>query len=113
MAATESVTVTTGAGAVQQSKMVRDQKEAEVLEADNPASAIRRVAGKTFYWRDEVWVDSELKPESKLPETTLTFGSDAYFELLKQMPKLAEYFSLGERVVVVFEGRVYRVNAAP
>ena len=109
----ESVTVTTGAGAVQQSKMVRDQKDAEVLKADDAASAIRRVAGKTFYLRDDVWVDSELTPDSKLPETALTFGSDAYFELLKQKPKLAEYFSLGERVVVVFEGKVYRVNAAP
>jgi Ca-activated chloride channel family protein len=109
----ESVTVTTGAGAVQQSKMVRDQKEADVIRADDAGSAVRRVAGKTFYLRDEVWVDSELKPDTKLPETSLTFGTDAYFELLKQKPNLAQYFSLGERVVVVFEGRIYRVNAAP
>ena len=109
----ESVTVTTGAGAVQQSKIVRDQKEADVIRADDAGSAVRRVAGKTFYLRDEVWVDSELKPDTKLPETVLTFGSDAYFELLKQKPTLAQYFALGERVVVVFEGRIYRVNAAP
>src|SRR5262245_25040484 len=99
MAAAESVTVTTGSDAVQQSKSVRDQKEAQVLLADEAASAVRRVSGKTFYFQDGVWVDSELKPDNTLPETTLTFGSDAYFELLKQKPKLAEYFSLGERVV--------------
>ena len=38
--------------------------------------------------------------------------SDEYFALLKQHPKLASFFSLGERVVVVFEGRVYRVSGS-
>jgi Ca-activated chloride channel family protein len=113
MGSTDSVTITTGQAAVEQSKMVQRQKDAKIIEADEPASLIRRIGGKIFYSRDGVWVDSELKPDSSLPETVLTFGSDAYFELLKQKPKLAEYFSLGERVIVVFEGRVYRVNAAP
>ena len=43
--------------------------------------------------------------------TAVKFGSDEYFALLKQKPRLAQYFSLGERVVVILEGRVYRVNA--
>jgi hypothetical protein len=73
---------------------------------------VRRVEGKTFYLINGVWTDSEFKADSRLPETTLTFGSEEYFALLKQNPKLGSYFSLGERVVVVFEGRVYKVNAA-
>jgi len=113
MSATDSVTVTTGAAAFQQSKMVRNKKEAQVLTSEESDSAIRRTGGKTFYLRDGVWVDSEVKPDATLPKTELTFGSDAYFELLKQKPKLAQYFSLGERVVVVFEGTIYTVNAAP
>ena len=71
---------------------------------------MRRVAGKTFYLLNGVWTDSEFKADSGAPETTLSFGSDEYFALLKQNPKLGSYFSLGERVVVVFEGRVYRVT---
>jgi hypothetical protein len=47
-----------------------------------------------------------------LPETVLVFGGDEYFALLKQNAKLGPYFSLGQRVVVVLDGRVYRVNAA-
>ena len=47
-----------------------------------------------------------------LPETTIKFGSDEYFTLLKQKPQLATFFSLGERVVVILDGRIYRVNAA-
>jgi Ca-activated chloride channel family protein len=111
-AATESVTVVTGAAAVQQSKRVRGQMEADKLKDDTRPDAVRRVGGKTFYLIDGIWTDSEFKAEARLPETTLTFGSDEYFALLQQQPKLASYFSLAERVVVVFEGRVYRVNAA-
>ena len=74
---------------------------------------MRRVESKTFYLIDGVWTDSEFKAESRLPETALVFGSDEYFALLKQHPKLGSYFALGQRVLVVFEGRVYRVNDPP
>ena len=70
----------------------------------------QKVGDKTFYLREGVWVDSEFKPEAKLPETALAFGSDEYFDLLKREPQLARFFSLGERVVVVYKGRVYRVG---
>jgi Ca-activated chloride channel family protein len=104
---------TTGSVAVQQSKAARAQQEAAFAKDDDTRTdVVRRVEGKTFYLIDGVWTDSEFKAGSGLPETTLTFGSDEYFELLKRNPKLGSYFSLGEKVVVVLEGRVYRVNAA-
>jgi Ca-activated chloride channel family protein len=101
-----------GAGAVAASKSARRQRDAERAEADeNRSAAVRNVGGKTFYLREgDVWTDAEFKPEAKLPETALVFGGDAYFDLLGREPKLAEYFALGERVVVVFKGRVYRVT---
>ena len=110
--ASETVTITSGAEAVALSKATRDQIQEVRVKDDDAKSAMRRIGGKTFYLINDVWTDSELKADAKLPETTLTFGSEAYFDLIKQKPKLADYFSLGERVVVVFEGRVYRVNAA-
>jgi hypothetical protein len=101
----------TGADAVQLSKKAREQQESVVLaDKDTRTDAVKRVAGKTFYLIDAVWTDSEFKAESRLPETALVFGSDEYFALLNQNPKLGSYFSLGERVVVVLEGRVYRVS---
>ena len=105
-------TATTGVGAVQQSKRTREQQEMTRVDKDSPSSAIKNAGGKTFYLREGVWTDSEFKVGATLPETAVKFGSDDYFALLKQKPRLAEYFSLGERVVVVFEGRIYRVNAA-
>jgi Ca-activated chloride channel family protein len=107
------VSATTGATAVQESKRARAQQEVLRIEEDERQSTVMKAAGgKTFYLRGDVWTDSEFRAGSKLTETVLKFGSDDYFALLKQKPRLAEYFSLGERVVVVFEGRIYRVNAA-
>lgn len=103
----------TGSVAVQQSKRAREQQEVYRVEKDEAlANVMKTAGGKTFYLRDGVWIDSEFKADSGLPETKLTFGSDEYFALLKRKPALAQYFSVSEQLVVVFEGRVYRVEAA-
>jgi Ca-activated chloride channel family protein len=99
----------TGMAAIRQSKRTREQQETERLDKDTPSSA-RTAGGKTFYLREGVWTDSEFSADSQLPATTVRFGSEEYFALVKQKPRLADFFSLGEHVIVVFEGRVYRVN---
>lgn len=104
-------TIVTGEQAIRLSKATREQQDASRLKLDERLTSMRRAGGKTFYLVDGVWIDSEFKAESKLEETAVTFGSDEYYALLKKNPKLGSYFSLGERIVVVFEGRVYRVNA--
>jgi len=101
----------TGVAGVQQSKRTREQSEADRLDKNELSSAVRTVGGKTFYLREGVWTDAEFKSDSRLPEINLKFASDEYFALLKQKPRLADFFALGERVVVVFEGKVYRVAA--
>ncbi len=108
--AADAVAVTGGI-AVQESKRTRDQQQAEKLKEEDSSSVIRHAGAKTFYLRNDVWTDAEFNADAGLPETVLTFGSEEYFALLKQKPSLASYFSLGERVIVVFEGRVYRINA--
>jgi Ca-activated chloride channel family protein len=110
----EAAKATTGAVAVRQSRRDRAQQEAISVTADDKdisSTLVRNVGAKTFYLRDDVWTDSEFKAEARLPETTLTFGSDEYFALLKRAPRLADFFALGERVLVVYDGRVYRVTA--
>ena len=107
--AADAVAVTGGI-AVQESKRTRDQQQAEKLKEED-STVIRHAGAKTFYLRNDVWTDAEFNADSRLPETVLTFGSDEYFAVLNQKPALASYFSLGERVIVVFEGRVYRINA--
>jgi Ca-activated chloride channel family protein len=109
-ALSQTVTVT-GEGAIAMSKSAREQQDIIRLSDITRKDAVRRVETKTFYLIDGVWTDSEFKAESRLPETALVFGSDEYFALLKQHPKLGNYFALGQRVLVVFEGRVYRVSS--
>lgn len=110
--ASDATTATTGISAVQQSKRALEQQQAVKLKNEARTDAVRYIAGKTFYLLDDVWTDSEFKRETGLPETVVTFGTEEYFALLNRHPRLGSYFSLAERVVVVFEGRVYRVNAA-
>ncbi|MEP6913804.1 MAG: VWA domain-containing protein, partial [bacterium] len=107
----ESARLTTGMAGVQQSKRAREQQEAERFDKDTLSSGVRTVGGKTFYLREGVWTDAEFRLEARLPESSIRFSSDDYFALLKQKPRLAAFFALGERVLVVFEGRVYRVTA--
>jgi Ca-activated chloride channel family protein len=102
----------TGVAAVTESRRARTQQEAFKLDSDSLSSQVRMMGGKTFYLREGVWTDSEFKPGSTQPETVVKFASDEYFDLLKQKPRLGDFFSLGEKVIVVFEGRVYRVNAS-
>jgi Ca-activated chloride channel family protein len=103
--------VMTGTLGVQESKRARSQQDAERFDKDALSASVRTVGGKTFYLRDGVWTDSEFKPESKLPETALKFGSDEYFAVLNKKPRLGDFFALGEKVIVVYEGKVYRVTA--
>ncbi len=103
-------TASTGAGAVVQSKRARAQQEQLRIDADYDSRAVKTAGGKTFYLDGDVWTDAEFKADGKLPETVVKFGSDEYFALLKQKAALATFFALGERVVVVLDGRVYRVT---
>jgi Ca-activated chloride channel family protein len=109
----EAAKAKTGEMAVRQSKRDRAQQDALREDDDAPSSAVRKVGDKTFYLRDDVWTDSEFKADAKLPETAIEFGGDEYFALIKREPQLARFFSLGERVVVVYNGRVYRVTVKP
>ncbi|MEO7969877.1 MAG: VWA domain-containing protein, partial [bacterium] len=102
----------TGTVAVQQSKKAREQQETMRVEKDDQSGSIRTAGGKTFYLRDGVWTDADFKAGTTLPQTVVKFGSDEYFALLKQKPRLAAFFSLGEKVLVILDGTIYRVDTA-
>lgn len=68
------------------------------------------VANKNFINQNGVWVDSDFNPNSERPETGVKFASDEYFKLIEREPGLAPYLSLGDQVVVVWKGMVYRIT---
>jgi hypothetical protein len=67
------------------------------------------VGTKNFYNQSGVWQDAEYKAETQLPEVNVKFGSDEFYALLERERELAQFFSMGEEVVVVWKGKVYRV----
>ena len=67
----------------------------------------RRVAGKTFRLAAGEWIDASFDPAAGLPITDVN-GPDQRSALLSRLPALAPYAALGERVLVVFKGTVYR-----
>ncbi|HEV7645834.1 MAG TPA: VIT and VWA domain-containing protein [Pyrinomonadaceae bacterium] len=103
-----------GAGAVKASKDAREQQALITIDgADDEVTktgTVKKTGAKTFYQESGVWVDSEFQEQLKLPEVKLKFASDEYFNLLKQERELAQYFALGEQVVVVWKGKIYRVE---
>lgn len=103
---------TSGQGAVQMSKQKEALRQADQIQAvESAGNTMRQVAGKTFYLRDGIWTDSDFKAEDKLPVVTLKFASNEYFDLIGKEPNLADCFALGERLVVVWKGKVYRIES--
>ncbi|MGH9819897.1 MAG: VIT and vWA domain-containing protein, partial [Pyrinomonadaceae bacterium] len=109
-----SMRVDSGAAAVAVAKDAKKMKEEDkVSAADDEAvrtGMVKKVGIKTFYLENGVWTDSEFKEETKMTETHLSFASDAYFDLVTKEKELAQYFSIGEQVVLVWKGKVYRIT---
>jgi len=97
------------------SAVVYSQAEKKLKDSDKAESpetylaSIRSVGNKTFQSKGEEWVDTEFKASTTMPAVEVKFGSEEFFDLLTKEPKLADFFSLGKRVTVVFKGKVYRV----
>ncbi|HSU25459.1 MAG TPA: VWA domain-containing protein, partial [Pyrinomonadaceae bacterium] len=109
-----------GAGAVQQSvqqntmqmnsSVAADEVKGEQQVLIRNTAANQFVANKNFFNQGNTWIDSEFSADSRLPEINLKFGSDEYFKLALNDRRLAQYFALGEEVVVVWNGKIYRVT---
>jgi len=107
-----SVGAVTGQRAVQASKKARQQQAEVTVTSDDEViktGTVKKVGTKTFYLENEVWTDSEFKEESKIPEIKLSFASKEFFDLIERETELAQFFSLGEQVVVVWKGKIYRI----
>ena len=109
-----------GADAVRQSvqqnmsqmnvQIVDAAKSAETQVIVRNSAQNQYVARKNFFNQSNVWVDAEFKPELRQAEVNLKFASEEYFAVLAREKELAQYFSLGEEVVVVWKNQVYRVT---
>ena len=96
----------TGAGAVKIARSV--QKLKAVAQAPQVVSQmIKFKEDKTFYLRDEYWVDSLYEEGSAVKE--VSFNSEEYFSLLSAKPGIAKYLSVAKNIIVNFERVNYKI----
>jgi Ca-activated chloride channel family protein len=95
-----------GVGAVRAAKATQAFK-LEDRAAQVASERILYKNDKTFYLKDGVWTDSEYKEGASAE--TVKFNSDEFYRLLAEKPGIAMYLSVGNKLIVVFEGVNYRI----
>lgn len=73
------------------------------------ADSSRFVAGKTFFYNQNKWVDTELQKVDDGKLVRIQFGSQEYFDLLKKNPSVVKWLSMGQNVQFVLNGTAYEV----
>lgn len=73
------------------------------------AGRIRRVGGRLFILKDQVWTD--VGHADRISVTEIEAYSQAYFDLVRQLPEVAAYLSVGDTVVIA--GRRESIRIAP
>ena len=72
---------------------------------------VRQVGAKTFYRKEGVWVEAELKPEDVKNAEVLEQFSESYFKLSRALkPGENQYLTFSEPLVVKLSGKIYRIN---
>ena len=99
-----------GAGAVEKSVDQENLRTARSVPGSTHEQ-VKHMRDKSFVLREGIWTDTTFDP-SNMKTTRLAFGSDAYFNLLTSHPTWGAYFSLGEEVIVVLDGKAYQVSAS-
>ena len=92
-----------GEVAVGVSKDVQQLKQQNVV-SPSVSREIRYLGAKTFYFIDQVWLDSEYAAGGQTIK--VAYGSDAYFKLLSAKPELGKYLSLGEKIIVCWNDKL-------
>ena len=114
----------TGAGAFERAEASAKLSEAKTLAAADRVAAdrlrrlsgaaesplsTRRVAGRLFIQRGQVWTD--IGHTDRISITDIAAYSSAYFDLVRQLPEIVPYLSVGPEVLVA--GRRHSIRIAP
>ncbi len=117
--AKQKMAVPSGADAVGlsvQQRSMQSNVRAAVSESDADNVMVRNtrnnqfIGNRNFVNESGVWVDAEYSETSRLPVTTIRFASDEYFALIEKDRSIGQYLSLGEQVVIIWKGRVYKIT---
>ena len=74
---------------------------------------LRQIGSKTFYFKENRWIDSTVKPEEDAKAKMIRQFSDEFFNLARsQSAELNQYLTFTEPVTLKLAGTVYRIEPA-
>jgi Ca-activated chloride channel family protein len=87
--------------------------EARPISAQSPQARLKQVGSKTFYFKENRWIDSTVKPDEDAKAKVIRQFSDEFFSLARsQSAELNQYLTFTEPVTLKLAGVVYRVEPA-
>jgi len=95
------------------SELLLMESDGAFAKADELEGAVEYAGDKTFYMNNEgYWVDSVYDADlyDSGDEVVVTYMSDEYFDLITDIPDLGEYLTVGDALIVVYDGTVYKVE---
>ncbi|MHC1784067.1 MAG: VIT domain-containing protein [Anaerolineaceae bacterium] len=105
-----------GYDAVQKAADQGAMSQAEIAPAAPAGSAggadqarIQYAGSRTFVLQDGVWVDTGFDPDTMTREEVV-FLSPAYFELVQSNPETAAALALGNRMIILVDGRAVEIT---
>lgn len=107
---TQPTQAASGQGAVQKSAdqmQLQNAQQAPQAPSQN-TSAVQYIGARTFLWQNGVWVDTAYDPV-KMRTTPVAFLSEDYFRLSQGQSDVAAALALGERVIVIINGKAFEV----
>jgi acetyl-CoA carboxylase carboxyltransferase component len=80
-------------------------------ESEQVAQNMRQIANRTFYRRNNQWIDSTVNKDQEKKAQRVKQFSDAYFALARQHGRtLSQYMVFDEPVVVNLAGQAYLIE---
>jgi Ca-activated chloride channel family protein len=78
---------------------------------DVAVETVRRIGSKTFYFKNQRWVDSTVKPDEDARAVVVKQFSDEFFKIAEsQKTEFNQYLTFREPVTVKLDGKVYRFD---
>lgn len=103
-----------GRDAMKMSRGISEMEEEAFLGDDDESGVseyVQEVGDKTFILKNDVWTDTMYDENESYDWVEVEFLSDEYFDLIADDDDLAQYFSVGEEVIVVYDDVAYRVTS--
>jgi Ca-activated chloride channel family protein len=115
----------TGAGAVERARASAKLADSKTLAAADAAASARleslsrdaaaapetqRAGGRLFIRRGRVWTD--VAQADRISVTDVAAYSKAYFELVRQLPELAPYLTVGDEILIAGRRASIRIGGS-